>query len=375
MESKAPEIDRKSVAEVLVPILSLASCLFSGCEGAQDIAPSTMQSYGHSASTTAAHVFQANGAAVPAVGSDNWVPTMKSRPPSKEGCFQTSYPSEAWTEVPCARPPTSGSSLAATSSMQANAATSSPQVVGNLIDFLAVVNTGVINSVEGNFPWTNNIQYEYDAQTGIYNSYCLQVNSNGFQPPACAPYRRQGCYGWQQFEYSSVTLGGIFIEYWIFKYGGDCTKLGLQQADPTTCHLVSTVAAVPLDQASLGYIQLYAFANAGGNDQVWLVTGPPGQQNIYLQLLSASTLSLYRGWKQAEFNVFGDWNYHEAVFNPGAWLEVQTTVAASPGASVGCLYGGFTGEWNNLTLYGSPTCYLLGKSSSYSGGIYFYEYD
>jgi hypothetical protein len=55
-------------------------------------------------------------------------------------------------------------------------------------------------------------------------------------------------------------------------------------------------------------------------------------------------------WQIAEFNVFGDSNGDQAVFNAGSTLVVRTEVDSGAAMAPSCDLVGFTGESNNLFL-------------------------
>ena len=55
-------------------------------------------------------------------------------------------------------------------------------------------------------------------------------------------------------------------------------------------------------------------------------------------------------WQEAEFNVFGDGNGDQAVFNANSTLQVRNSVTSGTAAAPNCDQQSFTGESNNLTL-------------------------
>jgi hypothetical protein len=59
-------------------------------------------------------------------------------------------------------------------------------------------------------------------------------------------------------------------------------------------------------------------------------------------------------WTEAEFNVFGDGNEDQAVFNSGATIGVRTEIDYGGMSGPGCEHQTFTGESNNLTLVTPP---------------------
>jgi hypothetical protein len=48
------------------------------------------------------------------------------------------------------------------------------------------------------------------------------------------------------------------------------------------------------------------------------------------------------GWQISEFNVFGDRNSSQAVFNPGSTIVVCTSVYTGLTSAPGCAYSTFT---------------------------------
>jgi hypothetical protein len=64
---------------------------------------------------------------------------------------------------------------------------------------------------------------------------------------------------------------------------------------------------------------------------------------------------LTNGWRQSEFNVFGDCCSSEATFNPGSTIVVRTAVnSGTPALAPTCQLEGYTGETNNLNLMDTP---------------------
>ena len=59
-------------------------------------------------------------------------------------------------------------------------------------------------------------------------------------------------------------------------------------------------------------------------------------------------------WQEVEFNVFGDGNGDQAVFNSGSTVDVRTSVASGDNSGPSCDLNTFTGKSNNLTLVNTP---------------------
>jgi hypothetical protein len=342
---------------------------------------------------------------------EDWKRAVRSTRPPKAGCFSISYPANEWQEVQCAAPPSSGGAVARNRDVAAlpnfRPATPGPEVAppgsvapggGNAgagTDWFAHATGSSIQDVVGSFPATSGLTQEWDPEyNDRLNAYCLQINSNFFSSPVCGSY--SNCYGWQQFEYSSTQIGGVFMEYWLFNYppagSNNCpsgwsvwVNPGTQASASTTCHQVSDVNPVPVQAiTNLGNLVLNASANDPEFevplDLVWLETAGPsgGIGTIYAMNQDAATLSLYQNWSQVEFNVVGDWNGTEAMFSPGSSITVQAeiTPASYPGGTwlscSGYANSGTTAEFNDLTL--SSTCSSnQGSSGKPTGYIQFTE--
>jgi hypothetical protein len=65
-------------------------------------------------------------------------------------------------------------------------------------------------------------------------------------------------------------------------------------------------------------------------------------------------------WKSTEFNVFGNANGSEAVFNSGANIHVRSGVSSGTTNGPGCSDQSFTGESNNLTLVNTAPGAVVG---------------
>jgi hypothetical protein len=224
--------------------------------------------------------------------------------------------------------------------------------VGNGTDWFALVNGTTIESYLGQFTSQNGLTSEYDQTTGISNSYALQLNSNYVYIPSCA------CNAWQQFEYSSVVAGGVFIEYWVYNYFFGCPS-PWQQYDATTCHYTSNIVPVPLNQntyaTNLKNLQLEGIANpSSGQDWAILFVKAPNP-TAYYNSQPGNRLGLNSWWTQAEFNVFGDMNWTEAIFNSGASLGVNGRLTNSNGTNITPICtqngnGGVTAETSNFNI-------------------------
>jgi hypothetical protein len=65
-------------------------------------------------------------------------------------------------------------------------------------------------------------------------------------------------------------------------------------------------------------------------------------------------------WKDTEFNVFGNANGSEAIFNQGATVHVRNGVSSGTTNGPGCADQSFTGESSNLNLVSSAPAAVVG---------------
>jgi hypothetical protein len=219
---------------------------------------------------------------------------------------------------------------------------------------------------------------DYDP-TPKQNSYDIQINSDqNHAAPACSGY--PNCLAWQQFEYSSVTLGAVFIEYWLFNYppagSNNCPNgLSRYRNDNFTCWGVSPLNYVPLQPiTNLSNLQLFGGSGNfyGGTTDVVHLYVPTPEGGMYYTVVQDAYLSLYQWWSQVEVNVLGDFNGSETVFNaPGVvlWTVANITPLQNPGGNwLSYQHGGTSAETTNLTL---GTCF----ANQYSGYIEFEQTD
>jgi hypothetical protein len=256
-----------------------------------------------------------------------------------------------------------------------------------------VVVTGHITEAEGSFDSVTGVTSECAVPcpgevcpvnpscTGApANEYSLQLNSRPFTTSACSGSPDPAaCAGWEQFVYSSS--GGGFIQYWLENYGpagtlcptprGASCSVGSSEsdgwcpfqftpADPVYCvvNAVSSAPALSEPITALAQLKLTGTAASGGamdSITVWEGLTPftaPG--NNYFPDLGTQ-------WQEVEFNVFGDGNGDQAVFNSGSTVAVRTAVASGTTLGPACDDQSFTGETNNLTLVNSPPPPVMGS--------------
>lgn len=273
------------------------------------------------------------------------------------GCYQVSYPSVAWSGVPCTAAP--GIPLAPAAAPKGDA--SPALTVGDGNDDSAVV-TGKISSATGSFADVSPTLTEKGTYGGegpeIKTTYSLQLNSQFFKgSTACAPSPDPTCQAWQQFVYSSYT-NEVFMQYWLITYDTLCPA-GWNTYFPD-CYTTSSATTFPTGTISapeLASTTLTGTAAKGGSDGVTLTSG----SHAVLVKNTDKTVDLATHWNTAEFNVFGDGGGTEAYFGAKSTLEAQTSVTDGSSAAPACVDEGFTAEKNNLSFTTTPA---LGTQAS-----------
>jgi hypothetical protein len=275
---------------------------------------------------------------------ETWRKSMVRTARPGKGCFTATYPGKTWKAVPCGKAPSRpyGPSLGIR-----------PFTVGGGNDFSAQV-TGNTTQGEGSFDSVNGVTSEND--NGSANTFSLQLNTNRFNSNACNTFHATdpGCQAWEQFIYSNS--GSAFIQYWLLPFaatGNPCPAGWNAFSWPTpqqvSCFINSANAAVvPVQNiTALGTMKL----DGAVGDTVTLTIG----NTLYTANGDNHFPDLSTGWRFSEFNVLGDFNSTEAVFNNGATIVVRTAVnSGMPAIPPTCSQQGFTGEKNNLTLVSAP---------------------
>jgi hypothetical protein len=268
---------------------------------------------------------------------EDWRKAMKQVAKPKKGCFTATYPNRQWREVACVTPraipfgPKKGPR---------------PFTIGNGTDYSALV-TANISAAEGTFENVNGVVTETGG--GVANKYSLQINTNTFTTATCAGSGTPAqCRGWEQFIYSSVTLGEVFIQYWLLNYNAACpagwnTYGGSCYTNSANAIAVPVQAITLLSQMTMdGDVTDQATLTVGGT-----IYAAPGDNRFP---------DLTNGWRTTEFNIFGDAAATpSADFNAGVTMDVRTRVnSGTPNLAPTCNFQGFTFEQNNLTLVSAP---------------------
>jgi hypothetical protein len=270
----------------------------------------------------------------------------------KAGCFTATYPSTAWQESPCTKPP---------EQPYPPAKGKHPSTVGNGNDFSAQV-SGLLTSAEGSFMSVTGVTSDTDPAG--QSAFSLQLNTSFFDTTVC-PSTSSGCQGWQQFIYSNS--GVAFMQYWLLNYGQTCPS-GWNTYGGDCWENSANAAAVPVQPIpNLANLSVTANAAAGGTDSVVFSTGTV----IYSASGPDSILKLSQSWNTAEYNLVGDCCSTQSSFNAGSTIIVKTSVNNGTTNAPVCVQEGFTGETNNLTLTPAqpplpsspPVCCPYGGSS------------
>ncbi len=284
---------------------------------------------------------------LPALEVETWRQSMQLLPLPKEGCFQASYPSTSWQEVPCTTAP---------AYPQLPGSRSHASSVGNGNSYTAQVQ-GSITSVVGSFDSITGLTSEVGTQfssacaspvTNVPNTFTLQINTNVFSTGTLGCDQRRSCKGWQQFIYSNT--GKAYVQNWLIDYGTPCPQDWT--ADGDDCYLSQTAASVPTQD--IGYLARLGMTAISTNRMNTVILSikrsdsSPADQLIAMG--QEDILNLAPGWNSAEFNIFGDGCKSQAIFNAGTALKVRTNISANPTGSIACLAKGFTEETNNLDL-------------------------
>lgn len=282
---------------------------------------------------------------------------MSHHADAEPGCFQATYPNLQWEKVECqegdprvhlmGRPPTG----------------SRTGVTGDGNDYVAQA-AGLITESVGTFPSVSGVTKERSIGVAAFgdggilgpDEYTLQLNTN-FTGTTAACAGHDGCVVWQQFAYGTnfpfpkqpVKFDGVvFMEYWLIGWGSSACPRGWFSAGGGDCYRNSSYLQAPnAPITALGSLTLSASAVAGGIDTVVFNNGT----TAYSVTEPDSTVDIASVWTESEFNVFGDGDGSEAVFNKGSSITVNIALTDGSNAAPACVAGaGTTGESNNLNL-------------------------
>lgn len=327
-----------------------------------------------------------------------WAKTMHHTPAPKEGCFNASYPSTQWQEVQCDPPNGWRSALPRNrrNRSDGHGEVFGPGIIPHSGDIAVQAPSGhLLSSVLGSFS-ASGVTSETGVGVANYggggilgtNEYSLQLNTNDNYTAACR--YSMNCAAWVQFAMATNTPKSIvccavtnktqvFIEYWLLNWSTDfhdgsniCPSgfadNGMNQDGGAGDDCVQNSPATEiisgqLPITDLADLELSGTATAGGYD-VAVVTY---NGHAYRQVIKDSYTDIASVWNQAEFNVVGNENGSEAVFNNGTSLTAHIAVTDGSTGNPTCVSnGGTTGESNNLNFVpsaSSPVCCSYGGSN------------
>lgn len=284
---------------------------------------------------------------------EDWRISMEKAPLPKKGCFESSYPSKEWHEVPC---------VAAPNIPAIPRHGPRPAVVGNSNDVAAQAPSGHITQAIGHFENVTNVTSESgpiaNAGPSIANTYTLQINSDFFTgSAACAGSPNPNCQGWEQWIFwnTGTSASSASMQYWLISYNANCPAgQGWNQVPVlgTSCWKNSANAVMVPNQpiTNMANWRFTGTATSTG-DSVTMSTGPT---NIYT-VAGDNAVAASTAWTIAEFNIFGyggdnAGNGGMASFNPGASVDTRTQIIYGGTSAPNCVAQGFTAETNNLSF-------------------------
>ena len=295
-----------------------------------------------------------------------WRAVMKNTPMPENGCFHASYPNVAWEHVDCqVTQPRAHHAPAALGTTGG-----APETVGNDNDYIAQA-PGLIYLAEGRFTMSG-VSSETNAGVAAFggggilgaNEYSLQINTNNNGSTGrCAGH--PGCRVWQQFiyatDYNEKGKAALFIQYWLLEYNAPCPSYWTTSPNrfvpgEIDCFINSESVTLPnLPVVDLGgRLNLQASVGAG-NDYVVLEfesqNGSTFRSDIWGFGVGDGVLDIASVWNQAEFNIVGDTEGSQAVFNKGSQITVFLGINDGTTVAPTCVgQSATTGETNNLNL-------------------------
>jgi len=320
---------------------------------------------------------------------DAWAKTIHHTPAPKGGCFTAAYPSTEWVEVQCAPPPKPHNVRPRNIRKEGGVEAIGGTGTGSN-DLVVQAPTGhFFTNVAGKFRVVNGVTSETNVEVPAYpysgvsgsNEFMLQINTNSdLKSSACGSY--SACVPWVQYLMSTDDIAVtadtgksvVFIEYWLFNYGGAGNSsgpcpTGFSDIEPDSagydCEANSAATVIYDGQipiTDLDKLSMSASAAASGNDEATVTY----KGVAYKATIPDSYTTISGVWNQAEFNVLGNWNGWQAQFNNGTVLVLESDVTDGTTAPPSCQFNaGTTGESNNLNFVPStsaPVCCPYGGS-------------
>ena len=297
---------------------------------------------------------------------DSWHDAMLGMPPDSDGCHEVTHPSMEWEEVGCdeAKILDSASGRRVTDAAHRSPSTRS---VGFEKDFVVKNAGGYFTQVTGSFENVIGVTSitDHAGTNESPDKWTLQLNTNVFDTPKCEGLGF--CFGWQQAIYAhqgQESQGELFILSWLIaviseENGRTCPPGWKASATghflDDGCYRSSPVKSVPAVAVSeLEHVHLTKVSGLKGEfvilrvDDTLHANAAPAEFQVDDEMLG-----LYKNWKSAEFNVFGnDFTWSEAVFSDNSSINVTLTVDSYEGGHITCERGGVNDASNNLTLRG-----------------------
>ncbi len=279
------------------------------------------------------------------IDAEQWRAAIVASPATEDGCFEATFPRLSWEKVDC---------VAAPNRTFWRHRSVTPESVGNGDDYAAQVSSGSISQTVGTFPTVTGVTSETD---GRKNTYSIQLNSN-FMSGTAACKGVSGCLSWLQYVYSSSEQAA-FMQYWLIGIG-TCPDGSWYSDGEGDCYKNSAAVSVArIAITELSQLKMSGTAVKGGKDTLVFTNGT----KAYTTSGADTVADLATAWTASEFNVIGDGDGSEAVFNKGSSVTVKIAVTNGTTNAPECVSDdGTTGETNNLSL---DSCSTAGGSSPY----------
>lgn len=312
------------------------------------------------------------------IAVDRWKAGLIDRGLTAAGCFEARYPATDWTRVACSTP-TGSIGLPPMNVLR-------PATIGGTSKTMKLIEPAneLISKAIGSFPdaKVSGVKTNSGDHQGR-NSYGLQMNEVPFPTSACE-HIAPNCQAWEQFVFSNYgpdsktstcdkndpTVGCLGIQTWYINTSYapiTCAKGWTSSGDGYACyvnHHAQNVPNVPVSE--LQSMEFVGLASPKG-DGIVLVVGKTAYKVQDVQ--SDGITDLSKHWQDVEFDIFGDADSSEAVFDKDTTITVNvqadTGVRTKPWS---CQQSkSTTGESNNLSFVTAPSTL---PQSQYPGMVY-----
>ena len=281
-----------------------------------------------------------------------WRKSVAALPAGKSGCFEATYPSHTLVPRDCGKPQPLVTPRAPTNVQPLDEHSSGDHVL--ISPGSITTATGMMQKMErvailGEIDQTGKLLNETNAV-----SFQLNTNSNIPKTAArskCAGSSNSGCHGWLQFTLDLDPSQGPIaaIQEWIYNYGSSCPSGFSAAAGACVDNIAAGTIPGPLTAANLGGLVISGQVASSG--QTTMAIFVPGRNLVYT-LTGTDQVGAYGHWNNAEFNIFGEDNGNEVVFQQGSLMAVNVTANSGVNVTpVSCSAPSIlTGESTNLTL-------------------------